>query len=323
MLCAFGRWVSTQDWADVFSHTSISDCVLAFTVKVNSTVDLFFPIKMVRSHPNDKPWMTPHIKDLIFQRQQAFSSSDHSLWRLLRNKVTRAIASCKRSYYTNQVSRLKSSDPSRWWKLIKQLHGKSSSYANFTITHSGSILSDTHLPDFLKPFFASVSDDFTPLDYCTLPAVLPAPKQLPVISVYEVKSKLPNIKVSKAAGPDGILNRVLKECSDELAYPITELFNRSFEAGLFPESWKQSLISPILKTRPVQSENDLRPISLTPTLSKIQEDFAVKWLYEDIGKKIDPRQFGSIKGSSTSLCLVDLLHNWLKPLDKPGRYLHR
>ena len=72
---------------------------------------------------------------------------------------------------------------------------------------------------------------------------------LPVISFYEVKSKLANIKVSKAAGPDGILNRGLKEFSDELAYPITELFNRPFEAGLFPESWKQSFISPIPKTR--------------------------------------------------------------------------
>ena len=159
------------------------------------------------------------------------------------------------------------------------------------------------IPDFLNQFFASVSDDFTPLDYCTLPAFLPAPKQLPVISVYEVKSKLANIKVSKAAGPDGILNRVLREFSDELAYPVTELFNRSL--------YHYISISPIRKTRPVQSENDLRPISLTPTLSKIQEDFAVKWLYEDIGKKIDLRQFGSIKGSSTSLCLVDLLHNWL------------
>ena len=105
------------------------------------------------------------------------------------------------------------------------------------------------------------------------------------------------------------VNRVLKEFSDEL-YPTTDLFNPSFEVGLFSESWKQSFISPIPKTRPVQSENDLRHVSLTPTLSKIQ-DFAVKWLYEDIGKKIDLRQFGSIKRSSTSLCLVDLLHNWL------------
>ena len=261
--------MSTQDWDDVFSHTSISDYVLAFTAKVNSTVDLFFPLKMVRSHPNDKPWMTPHIKDLILQRQRAFSSSDHSLWRLLRNKVARAIAISKQSYCMNQVSCLKSSDPIRWWKHIKQSHGKSSSYANFTITHYGSIFSDTHQPDFLNHFFASVSDDFTPLDYCTLPAFLPAPKQLPVISVYEVKSKLANIKVSKAAGPGGILNRVLREFSDEQANPITELFNRSFEAGFVPEWWKQSFISPIPKTRQAQSENDLRPISLTPTLSKI------------------------------------------------------
>lgn len=88
-----------------------------------------------------------------------------------------------------------------------------------------------------------------------------------------------NIKVSKAAGPDGILNRVLREFSDELAYPVTELFHCSFEAALFPESWTQSFITPIPKTRPyIQSENDLRLISLTPTLSKIQEDIAVKWL---------------------------------------------
>ena len=152
---------------------------------------------MVRSHPNDKPWMTPHIKDLILQRQQAFSSSDHRLWRLLRNKVAGAIASSKQSYSTNQVSHLKSSDPSRWWKQIKQLHRKSSSFVNFTIFYNGSILSDTRLPDFLNQFFASVSDDFTPLDYCTLPTFLPAPKQLPVLSVYEVKSKVAILKSLK------------------------------------------------------------------------------------------------------------------------------
>ena len=138
---------------------------------------------------------------------------------------------CRTCYFVfnfnHHLPHIKSSDPSRWWKHIKQLHGKSSSYVNFNISHIGSILSDTRLPDFLNHFFASVSDDFTPLDCYTLPAFLPSPKQLPVVSVYEVKSKLANIKVSKAAGPDGILNRVLREFSDELAYPVTELFNRS------------------------------------------------------------------------------------------------
>ena len=320
-ICAFGRWISRQDWVDVLSHSSISDCVVAFTAKLNSAVDIFFPSKKVKLHSNDKPWMSPHVKDLIYQRQQAFSSGDVNLWRHLRNKVARSIASCKQSFYCNQVSRLKLSDPSRWWNHIKRLHGQSSSSNGFTITHDESVISESDLPNFLNLFFVSIADGFTPLDYSTLPAFFPAVEKLPVVSIYEIKSKLANIKASKSAGPDAIHNRILKEFAFELAYPVAEIFNRSFASGVFPDSWKQSFISPIPKTRPVQSENDLRPISLTPTLSKIQEDFAVRWLFQDIGNKIDIRQFGSLKGSSTSLCLIDLLHCWLKSLDQPGRYI--
>ena len=36
---------------------------------------------------------------------------------------------------------------------------------------------------------------------------------------------------------------------------------------------------------------------------------------------IDPRQFGSLKGSSTTYCLLDLIHNWLENLENPGSYL--
>ena len=73
------------------------------------------------------------------------------------NTVARAIASSKQSYYANQVSCLKSSDPNCWWKHIKQLHGKSPSYVNFTISHNGSILSVTRLLDFLNHFFLLLS----------------------------------------------------------------------------------------------------------------------------------------------------------------------
>jgi hypothetical protein len=40
---------------------------------------------------------------------------------------------------------------------------------------------------------------------------------------------------------------------------------------------------------------DLRPISLTATLSKTCERFVADWLVELIGEKIDKRQFGSLK----------------------------
>ena len=64
------------------------------------------------------------------------------------------------------------------------------------------------------------------------------------------------------------------------------------------------------------------PIYLfTPILSKVLEDFGVSWMIEDVGKHIDSRQFGSLKGSSTTYCLLDLIHNWLSELDNPGCYL--
>ena len=71
----------------------------------------------------------------------------------------------------------------------------------------------------------------------------------------------------------------------------------------------------------MSSEDELRPISLTPCLSKILEDFVVKWLMFDIRHMIDPKQFGSLKGSSTTFCLIDMVDNWLKSLDNPSHYL--
>ena len=36
---------------------------------------------------------------------------------------------------------------------------------------------------------------------------------------------------------------------------------------------------------------------------------------------IDLQQFGSRKGTSTTYCLLDVLHNWLSSLDCPGKFL--
>ena len=41
----------------------------------------------------------------------------------------------------------------------------------------------------------------------------------------------------------------------------------------------------------------------------------VEWILEDIGHLIDPKQFGCLRGSSTTLCLLDMFHSWLSKLD--------
>jgi len=77
--------------------------------------------------------------------------------------------------------------------------------------------------------------------------------------------------------------------------------------------WKRANVVPIPKTKPPKSvEQDLRPISLTPTISKILESIVGRWILDAIGDKFDKKQFGAIKGRSTSHALVDIMHKWHK-----------
>ena len=54
---------------------------------------------------------------------------------------------------------------------------------------------------------------------------------------------------------------------------------------------------------------------------KVLEDFSVEWLIDGVKHHIDPQQFDSLKGTSTTYCLLDMLHKWLSSLDNPGKFL--
>ena len=61
--------------------------------------------------------------------------------------------------------------------------------------------------------------------------------------------------------------------------------------------------------------SDLRPLSLTPDLGKILEGFVAQLILNDIRDNIDPHQYGNLKGSSTTHCIIKILNSILKGLD--------
>ena len=75
-------------------------------------------------------------------------------------------------------------------------------------------------------------------------------------------------------------------------------------------------VTPLPKTTSPQSFNDLKPVAITPIPSLICEDFVFNWAYPKIVKNMDTQQFGNIKSTSTSHCLVSLLDFSLSHLDK-------
>ena len=95
------------------------------------------------------------------------------------------------------------------------------------------------------------------------------------------------------------------------------------EGGLsIPGLWKSARVIPLAKKHPpVSIEKDIRPISLTPVVSKVFESLVLKWVDNIIKPQIDDRQFGGLSGTCTTDALVKMVHSWYEATDELGSFV--
>ncbi|CAH1233373.1 Hypp706 [Branchiostoma lanceolatum] len=274
----------------------------------------FFPLKVVRMHHCDKPWLTPEIKALIHQRQQAFLSSNRITWKYLRNKIQRMIKESKKAHFNTKVRSLKKEDAAQWHKEIKSMAKMTRAEPDIHIEGIDPS-NKLGIANEINKILASVIQSLPPIDLSLLPSYLPS-RPAPSVEPWEVYGKLQRVRTRKAAGPDGIPGKLIKLFAYELSSPLADILNCSLQHGLVPEKWKCATVVPIPKSKP-PSVNELRPISLTSLLGKVAESFVTQWTLSDILPPIDIQQFGCLKGRSTTHCLLDLTNEIFKATDKP------
>ena len=84
-----------------------------------------------------------------------------------------------------------------------------------------------------------------------------------------------------------------------------------------PRSWKDVDVTPLIKVKPVTTiAKHIRPISLTPALPKLAENFVVsKYIDHALLETIDSNQFGAIPNSSTLHALISMMRTWAQATD--------
>lgn len=308
----FGQWVVRYPWTEVLT---VDDVCTKWDNYVSTTTQAyhhFFPTKRMTMHSSDVPWITPRVKRLMQQRNRAFYI-DSSLYRTLRNKVIREIRSAKKSFYPTKIHHLKQASISQWFTKVKDLCGikkQSSSLsciADLTCEEAAARIND---------HFSSICQTLPSLNPTHLPAYLPAPSPPPTVEEYEVCNKLLSFKATRSTTPVDLPVKIYQEFAVELATPLCSIINASISQSKCPSDWKTSFVTPIPKTPSPQSLNDLRPIAITPLPSLLCEDFIFNWAYSNIANVIDPQQFGNMKTSSTTHCLVSFLDFIYKNLEK-------
>ena len=97
-------WEIPWDAAVLSANESCKDKLAAKTI---------MPVRSVKVHQTDRPWLNADLKRLLQKRQQALSSADASLFKLLKNKVNRERKRCRAIYYNNKMRDFKGYAPSR------------------------------------------------------------------------------------------------------------------------------------------------------------------------------------------------------------------
>ena len=124
------------------------------------------------------------------------------------------------------------------------------------------------------------------------------------ISSHTVHNILKSLDANKAFGPDGISGKILKNCAFSLSYPLSILFNLSYNMGQIPQEWKLANIVPVHKKGDKSLVENYRPISLTCLVMKVFERSISKELLSACIDRIHPSQHGFLPGRSCTTQLI-------------------
>jgi len=133
----------------------------------------------------------------------------------------------------------------------------------------------------------------------------------------DLRRVMKRLDPQKATGPDGIGNRVLRECADCLATPLAKLFRLSFAKGHFPALWKLARVVPVHKKKSRSDPGNYRPISLLSNISKLMEKFVNKQLQRHLFTNglVQSNQFGFRPRHSAADLVTYLSHEWLSSIN--------
>ena len=267
-----------------------------FESNLKQLIDKHIPSKPARPQKH-KPWINREVITMIHRRNRAYkkwkkhrTEENHQKVLKLRSKCQAATRKAH-SDYTDNIFNLESPEDTdkttatkRFWGYVKAKKKDSCNVA--PLKSNGTLVPDAvGKAEILNNQYCSV---FTDEDPTSIPSKGPSNiPSLPDIVVTEggVHKLLQGLKPDKAAGPDKISPRILKELADVISRPLTIIFQHSIDTGSVPSQWREAFVTPIFKKGDRHTASNYRPVSLTAVCCKLCEHIIAKAIINHLEEK--------------------------------------
>ena len=236
------------------------------------------------------------------------------------HRYNRLISESKNDWYTKLVNDNKNNPKKLWTSINRILHRNESSPLpdcsdNFDLSNS-----------FGKFFSEKISKIRTALNSkdCTGEHIKPnyTPPNLNNFQPITLDETLKLISSSpnKSCDLDPCPTFIVKECRDILAVPIMHIINLSLSEGIFPDRFKQALVTPLLKKQslPKNEFKNYRPVSNLNYISKLLEKIVSSQIKSHIEKFALENPFQSAYKAfhSTETALLTVQNDVFEAMEK-------
>ena len=215
-------------------------------------LNTFVPVSNKPFHISKNKWINSNVKFQIKSKRRSFNkyfrrpTKENWLNYILeRNKATQLVDETRRSFERKICADIKE-NPKTFWQYVKAKNMKQNNLYEIKDPEGIMHYDDIGKANLLNEYFTSVFTVDTDFEGC-------ATLENGIGSIYfttqDILILIDKLNCSKAAGPDGIHSKIIKECSDIFSFIFYLIFHKSIKEGTLPKQWKEGTVRALHKKR--------------------------------------------------------------------------
>ncbi len=313
----FTEQVANENWFEISNTNDANDAFEKFYALYRHKFYSCFPVKNVKvvDKHSRNPYITTALRNSIKEKHRLerlaskWPMTYGPRYKSYRNQLVTLLRVAKNKYYQDKLKNQQGNSKSIW-NTLNSLLGRNNNKSTIEIKlkNNNDYTANVFNDHFLKKTESSQQQTATPQNshrqFLNNPANISL--YLCPVTREEINMYLSNLKTNTAPGYDEIPPRLLKITAQYIDIPLTHIINLCFQQGCFPDKLKIAKVIPIFKSGDVDDENNYRPISILPSISKIFEKAIVQRLrrfLEDFDL-ISNNQFGFRNNMSTEKAIM-------------------